>query len=889
MRRITLATFILLAFCVSAKATIQPVQSFGKETIANGQSSLTITTNTSGSAFTIGVHHTLLLCSNWSGGASTPTYSGDTGTVTNIVSTTWLSGNRFIHCDVILNTVGGGTSLTVSFSPNVNNIDLSADEYPIGGTGVSVDTSNFTANGSTTGSISSASITPASNEELIVGVIFTDCCAVPTPGTNVAWTRSSTNLQNKIFEYFQQTTSAAITAQATVSANWIAGIIAFGTPPNITQGVTAVNQGQTFTFTELTGETGTWSVSGTDGSGNATTAQGSINSGSGLYTAPSTVTVKNSLGGCQLLPQNHILNTRIDGLSVNSNSAAWIAQADTNRIQFYSETPTNIIDNTTPTVSVASQNNSSGSGTYQILGPPNGAVEHGWYHVAGQDQHYYAVNHQTCQFEELYNADGPGGATDFSTVVGAIQYPSSGYAFPVPSGQGQSGSDVGATPSMLAMQLHKQEQYNAVAASGAITHAMRVTAPNGEMHGGSGGIGVAFLWPAANPQFAGFGGTNGIPMGARARLKSSFVITGFTAAQQIILTAWKRYGVIFDDGGFGQWSIKADDTYWNDDPEVGQLFQPTIHPSDFEFVDESSFMINANSGECTCNREIVTFTRTSDSATATVDVALVGVTIGTPYDVLNFATGAAPLQLQAFVNGTGNTAVTWTMSPTVGTLTSGGLYTPPSSLPATSGNLTTTIITATASASPNPVATIHVNVIPTQNNGGLYLFGGSSSIFGAQGVTWPYTDPNGVTWQEMTQTFLYSGSLTAGSTTSPPWPTLNAARIYLNSMQPGQIPTNDARFDVYVRPGIFSVTSKFADTVWTTSGNESTDPELQGSFLATNFNQFTAAGGQFKPIDLINPNTLALNGKLSFVLRVVSGLDMGVAGFQILPVCVGWC
>src|SRR5574337_2224120 len=76
--------------------------------------------------------------------------------------------------------------------------------------------------------------------------------------------------------------------------------------------------GQTVTCS-ASGGTGPYSWSLTAGSA------GSINASTGEYTAPATVTVHQKVGPCQMLPPDHVFNTRIDALPVDSNSSTIIA------------------------------------------------------------------------------------------------------------------------------------------------------------------------------------------------------------------------------------------------------------------------------------------------------------------------------------------------------------------------------------------------------------------------------------------------------------------------------------------------------------------------------------------------------------------------------------
>ena len=71
------------------------------------------------------------------------------------------------------------------------------------------------------------------------------------------------------------------------------------------------------------------------------------------------------------------------------------------------------------------------------------------------------------------------------------------------------------------------------------------------------------------------------PMGMKVRLKSSFDISGFTPAIQVILRAMKKYGLILADNGSNWYISGAPDMRWSDN-ELNQL--KTIKGSNFEVV-----------------------------------------------------------------------------------------------------------------------------------------------------------------------------------------------------------------------------------------------------------------------------------------------------------------
>ncbi len=72
-----------------------------------------------------------------------------------------------------------------------------------------------------------------------------------------------------------------------------------------------------------------------------------------------------------------------------------------------------------------------------------------------------------------------------------------------------------------------------------------------------------------------------LPYGARIRLKASVDISSFSASNQIILTALKKYGLILADTGDNMFISGAPDPRWNDD-DLSAL--RSIPASDFEVV-----------------------------------------------------------------------------------------------------------------------------------------------------------------------------------------------------------------------------------------------------------------------------------------------------------------
>jgi len=91
-------------------------------------------------------------------------------------------------------------------------------------------------------------------------------------------------------------------------------------------------------------------------------------------------------------------------------------------------------------------------------------------------------------------------------------------------------------------------------------------------------------------------------MGQRFRLKAGVDISGFSTEVQVILRALKKYGMILADNG-SSWFIQGvPDSRWNNDVLVDEFSR--VKGSDFEAVDESSLMVDPNSGQATVSNSV---------------------------------------------------------------------------------------------------------------------------------------------------------------------------------------------------------------------------------------------------------------------------------------------
>ena len=189
-------------------------------------------------------------------------------------------------------------------------------------------------------------------------------------------------------------------------------------------------------------------------------------------------------------------------------------------------------------------------------------------------------------------------------------------------------------------------------------------------------------------------------------------------------------------------------------------------------------------------------------------------------------------QFTSAVIGSSNTAVTWSYTPQVGTLTAGGLYTAPASVSATQ----TVTVTAVSQADSTKSASATVTLLPPA--------GAFSPIFvNAGGPT--YTDSLGNVWSADTD---YSGgnvASTGNHIANTPDPTLYQTERYGNFTYTFTAP-----------PGKYSVVLKFAEIYWTKVGQRIFNVSINGTQVLSNFDIIAAAGAPLTAIDEVFPVTV---------------------------------
>ena len=300
------------------------------------------------------------------------------------------------------------------------------------------------------------------------------------------------------------------------------------------------------------------------------------------HAAPPTV------GGCQVFPANNYWNTPIDQLPVHASSAAWVNMigmtkklhadwgnvlADNYGIPFITVTAAQ------PNVPIVFQvSDESDAGPYPI--PPNAPIEGGA--ASTGDRHVLVVETSNCILYELDVGVPVSGGASWNAYSGAkFDLKTNGPLRPADF----TSADAAGLP--IFPGLVRWEEV----AAGEIAHAIRFTA---NLIWGREGVSYKYLWPARH--YSGFNtDANRPPMGARFRLKSSYIIpNNFDPATKVILRAMQKYGLMLADAG-SDWFFQGVSDVNFPDAVFSQL--ATVAGSNFEAVETSLMQINVNSGE----------------------------------------------------------------------------------------------------------------------------------------------------------------------------------------------------------------------------------------------------------------------------------------------------
>lgn len=397
-----------------------------------------------------------------------------------------------------------------------------------------------------------------------------------------------------------------------------------------------------------------------------------------------------TIGNCTVLPADNIWNTRVDQLPVHPSSSTWVSTIGASSpvhpdfgSGLYNGAPIGIPFVTVPGTQTLypatfTYQSESDTGPYAI--PLNAPIEGG--SSSTGDRHVISIDVNHCVLYEIYNAfpqtaswQGDSGAI-FNLLSDALR-PAT-----------WTSADAAGLPIFPGLLRYEE------VAAGAIHHAIRFTVPHTQK---------AYVWPARH-YASSLTGTQYPPMGARFRLKASFDISGFSPANQVILTALKQYGMMLADNGSSWYISGAPNDAWNND-DLHKL--TTILGSNFEAVDATVFMINPDSGQAA-----------QTAVSVTVSPSTASIQVNTKQ------------QFTAAVHGNSNPAVTWDVNGTVGGNSAlgsidsiNGLYTAPPTpvsvtVHASSGVVTppavgSASITVVNPAPPPPPPPITISISPS--------------------------------------------------------------------------------------------------------------------------------------------------------------------------------
>lgn len=292
-----------------------------------------------------------------------------------------------------------------------------------------------------------------------------------------------------------------------------------------------------------------------------------------------------TIEGCSIFPTNNIWNTPIDNLPVDSSSSTYINTIGANtglHPDFGSGEwdggpigiPYTTVPGTQPKVAITfDYDEESDPGPYPI--PPDAPIEGG--SSSTGDRHVLVLEKDNCILYELFDAH-PQADNSWHAGSGAVFDLSSHKLRP----DTWTSADAAGLPILPGLIRYDE------VISGEIKHAIRFTAPQTQK---------AHIWPARHDA-SHLTGHIYPPMGQRFRLKADYDISGFSPVIQTILKAFKKYGIILSDNGSAWFISGVPDSRWDNDI-LRQLRE--VKGSDVEAVDESSLMIDKDSGEAKQN------------------------------------------------------------------------------------------------------------------------------------------------------------------------------------------------------------------------------------------------------------------------------------------------
>ena len=326
-----------------------------------------------------------------------------------------------------------------------------------------------------------------------------------------------------------------------------------------------------------------------------------------------------SLNGFRPFPDDNLWNTDISEAPVDANSAGIInfigpgvgLHADFGAGQFQGSTigiPYTVVDSSQTLIPI----NYTDSGDESDPGPMpialNAPIE-GTPNPGNGDRHVLVLDRANCFLYELFSSFPQ--TASWNAGSGAIWDLQADEQRPWT----WTSADAAGLPIFPGLV-----RYDEVAA-GQIRHAIRFTLQSSKM---------AFTPPASH-WAANSSNANAAPMGMRMRLKASFDVSGFSAANQVILNAMKKYGIIMADNGSSMFISGAPDDRWDND-DLHNLGAVTA--SDFEVVAVNPVYTPGNLPQGAAPK-IASFTPSAASISAGASVTLSWQVSGAEYVIVS--------------------------------------------------------------------------------------------------------------------------------------------------------------------------------------------------------------------------------------------------------------
>ena len=306
-------------------------------------------------------------------------------------------------------------------------------------------------------------------------------------------------------------------------------------------------------------------------SNNGTSTSNTSTTGATLCTQP---IPKSKLLSVTVFPANHPLNADVSAYPIDINSSNIISTIGAIGLHpdfgsgLYNGAPIGIpfslVCGNQTKVSITYRANSydGNNGSESDAGPMPIPLDAAIEGNGNGDSHVLTADVENGKLYELYNASKT--ATGWEASCGCI-FDLNSVSYRT---EGWTSADAAGLPILPCLTKYDE------VSSGNIHHAVRFTLSKSKVYKG-------YVSPA-NHKVNGTGTLNSsLPMGARLRLKSSVDISTYSANNQVILKAMKKYGIILADIGSDMFISGAPDSRW-DNNDLNQLKK--IKSTDFEVL-----------------------------------------------------------------------------------------------------------------------------------------------------------------------------------------------------------------------------------------------------------------------------------------------------------------